>query len=139
MKNGFKENLQWVTLISIAGIYGYYFAKVTPSAGPDVSAEDIVLFTTMLVLLIVIHIVGAIVLISMERFKEPLLDERDKLINLKGGRNASYVLALGACVGIACAFFLEGNFWVMHALLASMVLAQLLESATQIFHYRKGF
>jgi len=90
MKNGFKENLQWVTLISIAGIYGYYFAKVTPSAGPDVSAEDIVLFTTMLVLLIVIHIVGAIVLISMERFKEPLLDERDKLINLKGGRNASY-------------------------------------------------
>jgi hypothetical protein len=139
MKNGFKENLQWVSLISVTGIYGYYFAKVIPSAGPDVSAEDVVLFTIMLVLLVVIHMVGAIVLISLERFKEPILDERDKLINLKGGRNASWVLALGTFVGIACAFFIDGNFWVMHALLASMVLAQLLESATQIFLYRRGF
>ena len=139
MKIGFRENLQWITLISVAGIYGYYFAKVTPPASPDVSTEDIVLFTMMLVLLIVIHIVGAIILISLEHFKESILDERDKLIYLKGGRNASWVLASGTCVGIACAFFIEGNFWVVHALLASLVLAQLLESATQIFYYRRGF
>jgi len=139
MNTSFKENYQWVNLIGVAAIYGYYFAKILPPAGRDVTAEQIVLFASLLVLLVVIHIIGAIVLIALARFKDPDPDERDRLVGLKARRSASWVLALGTAAGMAAAWFTEGNFWVMHTLLASMVLAQLAESATQVFYYRRGF
>ena len=62
MNNSFKENYHWVTLISIVLIYGYYFVKVLPPSGPDITAENVTLFAGLLVLLVVLHIVGAIVL-----------------------------------------------------------------------------
>ncbi len=139
MNLSFRENFQWVSLVSVLGIYGYYFARVIPPAGPDVTAEQLALFGSLLLLLIVIHIVGAIVLISLSRFKDPATDERDRLISLKAYRSSSYILAVGAILGITCALFIEGNFWVTHSLLACMVLSQLVESATRIFHYRRGF
>jgi len=30
MRSGFKENIQWLTLISVAGINGYYFFESSP-------------------------------------------------------------------------------------------------------------
>lgn len=139
MNNGFNENFQWISFFGVAGIYGYYFSKVLPPAGPDVTAEQIVFFTVLIVLLVVIYIVGAILCTALDRFKDYEEDERDKLIRLKGRRSASYILALGVAVGMACAFFTQGNFWVMHALLGTLVVSQLIESATQIFYYRRGF
>ena len=139
MNNGFNENYQWITLLGVTGIYGYYFLKVLPPGGPDVTAEQIVFFTVLLVLLVVVYIVGAILCVAIDRFKDPKEDERDKFVRLKGRRNASYVLTLGTFAAMACAFFTEGNFWVVHALLGSLVVSQLAESATQVFYYRRGF
>lgn len=138
MRSGFKENIQWLILASMAGIYGYYFSRVLPAAGPDITGEQIKLFTSMVVLLVVINIVGAILLVSLEKFREPDVDERDKLIALKGNSIAGRVLTAGVFAGICSAWFMPGNFWVMHALLASLVAAQLADSATRIFHYRTG-
>jgi len=139
MNNSFKENFQWVTLISVTAIYGYYFAKVIPTAGPDITVDQIALFGVLVALLVVVHIIGAMVLIAAARFQDPTPDERDKLVNLMGRSSASWMLAVGIFAGMAAAWFTEGNFWVMHVLLASLVLSQLVESATQIFHYRRGF
>ncbi len=139
MNNGFNENFQWINLLGVVGIYGYYFSKILPPSGPDVTAEQIVFFTVLLVLLVVVYIIGAILCVAIDRFKDPKEDERDKLVRLKGRRNTSYALVLGTFVAMACAFFTEGNFWVVHALLGSLVVAQLVESATQIFYYRRGF
>lgn len=139
MNNGFKENYQWLTLISVAVIYTYYFIRVLPAAGPDITGEQVALFVAMVVLLVAIHLIGAILLIAVDRFREPETDERDLLIDLKARRNESWVLSLGIFAGISVAFFLPGNFWVMHTLLASLVLTQVVESATVIFYYRRGF
>ena len=139
MNNSFKENYHWVTLISIVLIYGYYFVKVLPPSGPDITAENVTLFAGLLVLLVVLHIVGAIVLIAVAKFNDPHPDERDQLVNLKGSRNASWILTTGVFGGMAAVLLAPGNFWVLHILLASLVVSQLVESATQIFHYRRGF
>lgn len=139
MNNSFRENFHWVTLSSIAVIYGYYFIRVLPTANADISAEQFALFAGLLVLLIMVHIIGAIILIAVARFKDPDPDERDRQISLLARRNASWILVMGIWAGMAAAFFLPGNFWVMHALLAGLVLAQLAESATEIFLYRRGF
>ena len=139
MNNGFKENFQWVTLSSVALIYLYYFYRVLPPSGPDITVDQIKFFTAMVVLLVAVHVIGAIVLIAVDRFKQPETDERDQLINLKARRNVSWVLSLGIFSAMASAFFSEGNFWVMHVLLASLVAAQVIESASTIFYYRRGF
>jgi len=138
MRSGFKENIQWLTLISVAGINGYYFLRVLPTAGPDITGEQIVLFASMVVLLVVITIVGAIALVSMEKFREPEDDERDKLIALKGNSIAGWVLTVGVFLAMYCSWSSPGNFWVMHVLLASLVASQLADSAVRIFHYRMG-
>jgi len=138
MKSGFKENIQWLTLLSVAGIYGYYFSRVLPPAGPDITGEQIMLFAFMVVLLVVINVIGAIALVSLEKFKQPEDDERDRLIALKGNSIAGWVLVVGVVAAMYCAWFFPGNFWIMHALLTSLVVSQLADSATRIFHYRMG-
>jgi len=139
MKSGYRENIQWLILVSVAGIYGYYFSKVLPPSGQDITGEQILLFGSMVVLLVVINIIGTIVLVSMEKFREPENDERDKLIALKGNSMAGWVLVVGVCFGIYCAWSQPGNFWVMHALLAGLVASQMVDSLTRIWHYRRGF
>lgn len=139
MNGGYNENVQWVTLISVLGCYGYYFARVFPPSGPDVTGEQVGLFIGMLILLVVLSIVGALVVTAMDRFRKAELDERDRLIGLLAIRNASWVLAVGMTAGMGVAFAREGNFWVMHVLLASAVAAQLVASLTKIVLYRRGF
>jgi len=139
MNNSFNENFQWVMLLGVGGVYGYYLSQVLPPAGVSISAENVALFVILLVALILIHIVGAIVCAALNRFKDPESDERDRLIVLKSYRPAYYVLTVGVFQAMACAFFLPGNFWVLHSLLAGLVLAQIVESAMQIIHYRRGF
>jgi hypothetical protein len=138
MKTGFRENTEWLTLLSVTGIYGYYFSRVLPPAGPDITGEQIMLFAFMVVLLVVINIIGAIALVSLEKFKQPEDDERDRLIALKGNSIAGWVLVVGVVAGMHCAWFVPGNFWIMHVLLTSLVVSQLADSATRIFHYRMG-
>jgi hypothetical protein len=130
--------MEWLTLISVAGIYGYYFAKVLPAAGPDITADQIALFVSMVVLLVVINIIGAIVLVAWEKSGEPEADERDRLIALKGNSIAGWVLTAGVFLAMWCSWTSPGNFWVMHTLLASLVASQLAGSSVRIFHYRMG-
>jgi heme/copper-type cytochrome/quinol oxidase subunit 2 len=138
MRSGFKENIQWLTLVSVAVIYGYYLSKVLPPQGPDITREQIVLFASMVVLLVVITIIGAIFLVALEKYREPKDDERDKLIALKGNSIAGWVLTIGVIAAMHVAWLVPGNFWIMHALLMSLVVSQLADSATRIFHYRLG-
>ncbi len=60
------------------------------------------------------------------------------LIELKGTRNASYVLATGVFFAICAALFVDGNFVVTHVLLGFWVIAHLVEIASQLVLYRRG-
>ena len=90
----------------------------------------------IVVLLVIMQVVGLIVLAIVDR--RTARDERDRLIDLKGTRNASYVLATGIFLALCVALVTEGNFAFMHVLLAFWVLAQLVEIGSQLFLYRRG-
>lgn len=138
MDLSFKEKMHWVTIIALAVIYGSYFLIVLPPESPDVSGNQVVLFVILLVPLILIFIVGAIVAAVTGRRSEVEDDERDRLIELKGIRNGAYVLGTGVFTAIASALVMDGNFWVIHVLFASLVLSELVESASQLVYYRWG-
>jgi len=138
MRLGFREKFAWLTIVGMLGIYGYYFARVLPPRGADVSVADIALLSVLLSLLVIVFIVGAIIMAIPHSRAGVQEDERDAQVGLKGTRNGSYVLASGAVMAILCALLTEGNFWFVHVMLASLVLAQLMESASCLFYYRRG-
>ena len=139
MGMSFKEGLQWIILISVLLVYGVYFSQAGVSREADVTAREIIRFSYLTGLLIVLNIVGASVLASFKKYQDKPADERDRLIQWKSQSVASYVLTSGVLFSMACAHFFSGNSPVLHALLGSLVVTQVVDSGLQIFYYRRGY
>lgn len=145
MNLSFQEKSLWLMFVGLIAAFGFYFTNAL--ASPTLSAPDpavannvmpnqIGLFVVAVVLLVITQVVGNIVIAIMDRRTET--DERDRLYSLKGTRNGAYVLAVGVCFSLFVAVFTRGNFIFTHVLLAFWVLAQLTETGSQLFFYRRG-
>lgn len=136
MTLSFQEKSLWLMFVSLAGVFGFYFVTVLPANGADVMPNQMVLFTVAVVMLVIMQIVGHAVIAIIDRRTQT--DERDRLITLKGTRNAAYVLATGVFLALCAAMVTDGNFLFTHLLLGFWVLAQLVEIGSQLFLYRRG-
>lgn len=136
MDLSFQEKSLWLMLLSLSGVFGWYFWTVLPTHAANVLPHQVLLFVLAVVLLVSTQIVGHAVIALMDRRSET--DERDRLIQLKGTRNAACVLATGVFFALCVALLVEGNFGFTHVLLGFWVLAQLVEIGSQLFLYRKG-
>lgn len=132
----FQEKSLWLMFVSLVAVFGFYFVTVLPTEAKDVMPNQMALFVFAVVVLVVMAIVGHIVIAIVDRRTET--DERDRLIGLKGTRNGAYVLATGVFLALCTALVTEGNFLFTHVLLAFWVLAQLVETGSQLFLYRRG-
>jgi hypothetical protein len=132
----FQEKSLWLLFVCLLGIFGFYFLTVLPTDVMNVMPNQIAFFVLAVVLLVITQIAGHIVLAIMDRRTET--DERDRLIELKGTRNAAYVLATGVFIALCVALVTEGNFVFTHVLLGFWVLAQLVEIGSQLVLYRRG-
>jgi hypothetical protein len=133
----FREKSAWISLLSIALIYGVYFGSVI-HAGPHAGFHFGSLLATVVALMvaqIVVHIVIAIA--APNEAKAPR-DEREKLIELKASRFAYSGLA--TAIAIACFFGALDPPIVFNtnALLFVLVTAELMRSGAQIIQYRRG-
>lgn len=132
----FQEKSLWLQFVSLFVAFGLYFSSVLPAKTITVMPNQIGLFVAMVVLLVVLMGAGHIVMVIVDQRTET--DERDRLIELKGMRNSSYVLATGVFLSLCAALFTEGNFVFTHVLLGFWVLAQLVEIGSQLYLYRRG-
>ena len=121
---------------SLVAVFGFYFATVLPSDAADVMPQDVAQFILAVVVLVVIQIAGHVVIAVVDR--RSTMDERDTLIQLKGMRNAGYVLATGVFSALCLAVVSDGNFLFTHVLLGFWVVAQLVEIGSQLISYRRG-
>ncbi len=131
----FQEKSLWLMFVSLVGVFGFYFVTVLPADAANVMPHQVVLFTAAVVMLVIMQVVGHIVIAIVDRNTET--DERDRLIGLKGTRNAAYVLATGVFLALCAALLTDGNFVFTHVLLGSWVVAQLVEIGSQLFLYRR--
>ena len=134
----FQEKSLWLIFVSLVGCFGFYFAVVLPP-DPDTSfvrPDQVVLFAVAVGFLVIVQIVGHAVIAILDRRTET--DERDRLIALKGSRNASFVLGTGVACSLWLAVITTGNFLFTHVLLAFWVLAELVGIATQLYLHRRG-
>lgn len=136
MNPSFKEKSLWLMFVSLIAVFGFYFAAVLPASTTSVMPDQIVFFVMVVAMLVVVQVVGHTVIAIRDRRMQT--DERDRMIKLKGTRNASYVLATGVFLALCTALFTEGNFIFTHVLLGFWVLAQLVEIGSQLYFYRRG-
>ncbi|MBX2999462.1 MAG: hypothetical protein KF893_13180 [Caldilineaceae bacterium] len=132
----FQEKSLWLQFVGLIAVFSLYFFSVLPAETATVMPHQIGLFVGMVVLLVMIMVAGHILIAIIDRRNET--DERDQLIELKGERNSSYVLATGVFLALCAAVLTEGNFVFTHLLLGFWVLAQLVEIGSQLYFYRRG-
>jgi hypothetical protein len=138
----FNEKSQWVQLVGLLVAFGGYFQSAylillpIPGAAKDILPVHAGLFIGATVMLVIIQIVGHIAVVIFNRDTET--DERDRLIELKGERYGSFVLATGVFFSLCAALFTEGNAIMAHVLLGFWVLAQMVENLSQIIMYRRS-
>jgi len=134
----FREKSAWISVISMAGIYGYYFWSVL-RAGPHLGSFHFAGLLATLIALIVVQIVLTIaVAVASPRDARAPRDEREKLIELRATRVA--YAGLATSVAMACFFGARDPPIVFNtnSLLLLLVTAELLRSGCQIIQYRRG-
>jgi hypothetical protein len=136
MSLSFQEKSLWLMFVSLIVAFSFYFATVLPTDAVNVMPHQVVLFTLAIVLLVIVQVAGHVIIAIMDR--QTKTDERDKLIALKGTRNAAYTLAVVVFCALCVALLTPGNFIFVHVLLGGWVLAQLVEIGSQLFLYRRG-
>jgi hypothetical protein len=136
MDLSFQEKSLWVMFMGLIAAFGFYFIAVLPAHGVNVMPHQVLLFIFALALLVIMQILGHAIMAIQDRRTE--VDERARLIELKGNRNGSWVLATGVFFALCAAVFTEGNFLFTHLLLGFWVLAQLVEIGSQLALHRRG-
>ena len=98
----FREKSAWISMLSMSGIYGFYFWSVV-HAGPKAGGFHFGSLLETIIALVVFQIVLTIaVAIFTPREAKAPRDERDKLIELRAMRVA--YAGLATSVALACFF-----------------------------------
>ena len=152
---GFREKMLWASAATTVVIWGWYFLGfVSALEAPvfNVGAET-GKFLFAIVALTVVQIVAAIVLaISSPSEAQAPADDRDREFALVAYRAAFVTLSLliATLTVVAPLTMMTAPAWlgnkpmivvpivISNALLLSLVIAELVRSATQLFLYRKG-
>lgn len=134
----FREKSAWISLISMLGIYGFYFWSVGRSGLREGSFHFGGLLGTVIALAVVQTVLTiAVAIVAPKEAKAPR-DERERLIDLRATRLAYATLA----GSVACACFFGGFnppiIFNANALLFILVAAEILRSGCQIVQYRRG-
>jgi hypothetical protein len=133
----FREKSAWISVISMTGIYGFYFWSVIHGPHSDRFHFGGLLATIIALVVLQVTLTIAVAIFKPGEAKAPR-DERDKLIELRAMRVAYSGLATS--VALACFFgaFDPPIVFNTNSLLFILVTAEILRSGCQIVQYRRG-
>jgi len=134
----FREKSAWISLLSMAAIYGYYFVSLIHSRAHGHAFGFGGLLGTIIALVIVqTALIVAVAIYKPKDAKTPR-DERDRIIDLRATRCAYAGLATSVAVAIFFAGFNPPILFNANALLFVLVVSEALRNASQILQYRRG-
>ena len=136
----FREKSAWISLIIHTVIFGGYFWSLAdawdhPGRGP--LGVGLLIGAVILLVLNAIALNAAVALASPKEAEAPA-DERERLINLKAERIASYVLSGNVVLLIGALLVNWDGFLVANLLLAAMVISEVTKAVAQIIYFRAG-
>jgi hypothetical protein len=133
----FREKAAWISLISMAGIYGFYFWSVIRS-GRASDAHVGGLLGTIIALVIVQTVLTIAVALFAPKEAQAPRDEREKLIELRATRVAYAGLATGIAFAVFFAAFTPPIIFGANSLLFILVATEIMRSSCQILQYRRS-
>ncbi len=144
MPMSFRETSAWISLISLLGVFGFYFTVVGRSLEADVMPPPAFLgeYTAAVILLVIVqvalHIIAAIVTRASGGDMETARDERERLIELKSNRFGYFILLSGTVMVAGAIGLGAPGYWTANALVLSVALAELVRFGAQVVYYRMG-
>jgi hypothetical protein len=145
----YHEKKSIATLISntlIFGSYCWYIYSTQLNGNPAAFESQsfwakaiLILIPVSIVSRIIISIVGAIVYrITTGENVPSIMDERDKLIELRSIRNAHYTFVLGFLLGMITIVLKMPVYMFFVCVIGVGFLSEVVAVATQLYLYRKG-
>lgn len=137
----FQEKSNWVMMVLIAVVYGVYFAVVFGDLASMPGVRDVAYRAMLVGTVVVLTILAAVthIILAVASPKEAdTNDERDRSINRFGEYVGGFVLAATVFVGMGLAMVEIEHFWIANALLAGLVLSELVAGVTKAVLYRRG-
>lgn len=136
----FREKSAWIALTAYSVVFGGYFFQLWRAWDERYALGlSIGLMIGAVVMLIIISVsltIGAAMLNRREA--NAPADERERMIDLKAERIASYTLSTGVVLLIGALLMGWNSILVANLLLASMVISELVKALAQIIAYRRG-
>ena len=133
----FREKTAWISLISMAGIYGLYFWSLMRS-GPGRGSRTGGLLGTVIALVIVQTVLTIAAAVFDPKSAQAPRDERERLIELKATRFAYAGLATGIVFAVFFAAFPNPIIFGANSLLFILVVCEIMRSSCQIIQYRRS-
>ena len=133
----FREKSAWISVVSMAAIYGYYFWSVIRTRPHGHVSFGLLLATIVALVILQVVLTVAVAIVSPREANAPR-DERDKLIELRSMRVAYTGLATGIVVACFFGAFDPPILFNTNALLFVLVATEIMRSACQIIQYRRG-
>lgn len=145
----FHEKSNITMLIAVVLVYGWYFMQMIAIAGHAPVEQGLVAFGTIapmltitVVLLVVISIVAHVAIAVYEKRAygqvDDKMDERDKLIELRGESRGGVIVSFGVLIAIGMLLIGNGTFLVANALLAFLVVSEIVKGVSKLIDYRRG-
>lgn len=133
--------------IVVTSLYGVYMSGRYPDVDPY-TAEMFHFWGTFFLLLIpvsivakiIINIIFSIINTIITQHEEPLMmDERDKLIELKALRNSLYLFGIGVIVAMGSLVWEMSPSFMFLLLFMAGFIADLVGDLSQFYFYRRGY
>lgn len=136
----FQEKSTALMLGIVVLVYAWYFATILGRIA-DAPVEQISYQPVMLVTvgaLVVLAIVGHILIVLSPGYEGDRSDERDRLIDIRGEWIGGFVLGVGTLTGLLLAMAELETFWIANALLAGLVLSEIVSGVAKLVLYRRA-
>ncbi|WP_188452350.1 hypothetical protein [Glycocaulis albus] len=142
----FHEKSNALMLGAIVLVYGAYFLIVLGlpvMSGTDIDVNARLVMSNGLMLgsvvaLVAIAIIGHILITVLAPKDADKHDERDRLIEMRGDQRGGFVMAFGALCGMGLAMLAMPHFWIVNAILAGLVLGEIVKAVSKLIDYRRG-
>lgn len=136
----FREKSAWISLVTHGVVFGAYFFLLWQSwddrFGQGLSIGFLV--AAVIALVVIVTTLTIVTALASPKDANAPADERERMIDLKAERIASYTLSTGVVCLIGALLLGWNGFLVANLLLAAMVIAELVKAIAQIVSFRAG-
>ena len=133
----FRYKSALLSLVSLASIYGWYFARVILDRHAGTHHDPLSNLVTAVLAIIAVQIFGHILIAGTSSDKYDAMDERERGFDRRATQVGYYVLIVGALAAIATVHMGFNGPMMGHAVLLAIVFAECVRQAIfLIAHHR---